>query len=108
MTIVDVDAFFGIEINEFPVRIAEVAMWLMDHQMNLRLSEAFGQYFVRLPLKKSAKIVQANALQSIGRTVLPREHCNYVLGNRGLCRKALSNRGTALPIWKSQCWDLKI
>ena len=34
------------------MRIAEVAMWLMDHQMNVLLSEAFGQYFVRLPLKK--------------------------------------------------------
>ena len=48
----DVDAFYGIEISEWPARIAEVAMWLMDHQMNIRLSEAFGQYFVRLPLKK--------------------------------------------------------
>src|SRR6188474_1358071 len=30
---VDVDSLFGIEINEFPCRIAEVAMWLVDHQM---------------------------------------------------------------------------
>ena len=49
----DVDAFYGIEISEWPARIAEVAMWLMDHQMNIRLSEAFGEYFVRLPLRKS-------------------------------------------------------
>ena len=55
MSLVDVDAFFGIEISEWPARIAEVAMWLMDHQMNVRLSEAFGQYFVRLPLTKSPK-----------------------------------------------------
>ena len=53
----DVDAFYGIEISEWPARIAEVAMWLMDHQMNLRLSEAFGQYFVRLPLRKCPNIV---------------------------------------------------
>ena len=60
---VDVDQFFGIEYDEFAVRIAEVAMWLIDHQMNLKVSNEFGQYFVRLPLKKSAKIIHGNALQ---------------------------------------------
>jgi hypothetical protein len=79
--LVDVDAMYGIEINEFPARIAEVAMWLIDHQMNQKLSEAFGQYFVRLPLKKSAKIVHANALRTDWNDVLPREKCSYVLGN---------------------------
>ena len=60
LSLVDVDAFYGIEISEWPARIAEVAMWLMDHQMNVRLSEPFGQYFVRLPLRKSPKIVLGN------------------------------------------------
>ncbi len=78
---VDVDAFYGIEISEWPARIAEVAMWLMDHQMNIRLSEAFGQYFVRLPLKKRPTIVCQNALRLDWRTVLPPEECSYVLGN---------------------------
>ncbi len=60
---IDVDSFYGIEIEEFPARIAEVAMWLMDHQMNIKLSEAVGDYFVRLPLQKSANIANANALR---------------------------------------------
>jgi 23S rRNA A1618 N6-methylase RlmF len=59
----DVDMMYGIEYEEFPARIAEVAMWLIDHQMNMQISNEFGQYFVRLPLKKAAKIVQADALQ---------------------------------------------
>ncbi|WP_411725536.1 class I SAM-dependent DNA methyltransferase [Methyloglobulus sp.] len=59
----DVDQFYGIEIEEFPAQIAQTALWLMDHQMNLRVSEEFGSYFVRLPLKKSAKIVHGNALR---------------------------------------------
>lgn len=59
---VDVDQFYGIEYEEFPARIAEVAMWLIDHQMNLRISEEFGMYYARLPLKKSAKIFQGDAL----------------------------------------------
>ncbi|MBT3385316.1 MAG: class I SAM-dependent DNA methyltransferase [Prolixibacteraceae bacterium] len=60
---IDVDQFFGIEYDEFASRIAEVAMWLIDHQMNMRISEEFGQYFIRLPLKKSAKIINGNALR---------------------------------------------
>ena len=59
----NVDQFYGIEYEEFPARIAEVAMWLIDHQMNMLISNEFGQYFVRLPLKKAAKIVHGNALQ---------------------------------------------
>ncbi len=78
---VDVDAFYGIEISEWPARIAEVAMWLMDHQMNIRLSEEFGQYFVRLPLTKSPTIVCGNALRLDWKQVLPPEDCSYVLGN---------------------------
>jgi len=59
----DVDMMCGIEYEEFPARIAEVAMWLIDHQMNMQISNEFGQYFVRLPLKKAAKIVHADALE---------------------------------------------
>ena len=59
----NVDQFYGIEYEEFPARIAEVAMWLIDHQMNMIISNEFGQYFARLPLKKAAKIVNGNALQ---------------------------------------------
>ncbi|MCY3022321.1 MAG: class I SAM-dependent DNA methyltransferase [Planctomycetota bacterium] len=78
---VDVDQFFGIELGEWPVRIAEVALWLMDHQMNLRVSEAFGQTFERLPLRSTPHIVQGNALRLDWREVLPPAEGVYVLGN---------------------------
>ncbi len=81
LSCVDVDAFTGIEIQEWPARIAEVAMWLMDHQMNIRLSEAFGEYFVRLPLRKSAHIHLGNALRFDWKAILPPDQCSYVLGN---------------------------
>ena len=58
----DVDQFHGIEIGEFPVRIAETAMWMMDHIMNNRLSLEFGQTYARIPLEKSPHIVVGNAL----------------------------------------------
>ncbi len=67
---VDVDQFGGIEYDEFPARIAEVAMWLIDHQMNMLVSEEFGQYIVKLPLRKAAKIVNGNALRIDWNTIL--------------------------------------
>jgi hypothetical protein len=78
---VDVDQFYGIEIEEFPVQIAQVALWLVDHQMNLKVSEEFGAYFVRIPLKHAATIVHGNALRIDWNDVLPAERCAYVLGN---------------------------
>ena len=81
LALVDVDQFYGIEISEWPARIAEVAMWLMDHQMNLKLSATFGEYFVRLPLRKSPTIVCGNALRLDWKEILPPKKCSYVLGN---------------------------
>ena len=78
---IDVDQFFGIEIEEFAAQIAQVAMWLMDHQMNLRVSEEFGLYFARIPLRTSPHIVHGNALRVDWNEVLPAERCSYVLGN---------------------------
>lgn len=78
---VDVDQFAGIEYDEFAVRVAEVAMWLIDHQMNVKVSNEFGQYFVRLPLKKSAKIVHGNSLRIDWETVVEKEKLSFILGN---------------------------
>ncbi|GAB4212604.1 MAG: N-6 DNA methylase [Rhodoferax sp.] len=78
---INVDQFYGIEIEEFPAQIAQVALWLMDHQMNLRVSEEFGLYFARIPLRTSPHIVHGNALKLDWNEVLPAKRCSYVLGN---------------------------
>jgi hypothetical protein len=78
---INVDQFSGIEYEEFPARIAEVAMWLIDHQMNMLVSSEFGQYFVRLPLKKSAKIVHGNALNVDWESVVSKNELTYIIGN---------------------------
>ena len=77
----DVDQFSGIEIEEFPAQIAQVALWLVDHQMNVRVSEEFGMYFARIPLLSTPHIVNGNALRIDWATVLPPERCSYILGN---------------------------
>ena len=88
---VDVDQFYGIEYSEWPVRIAEVAMWLMDHQMNAQAAEAFGQRFERLPLRASPHIVQHNALRKDWNEILPHEQCSFVLGNPPFVGKKARN-----------------
>jgi len=77
----NVDQFFGIEIEEFPAQIAQVALWLMDHQMNLLVSEEFGLYFARIPLQTSSTIVCGNALRIDWETVIPARHVSYIMGN---------------------------
>ena len=81
LSAIDVDRFHGIEIDEFPARIAETAMWMMDHIMNNRLSLEFGETYVRIPLEKSPHIVHADALEIDWADVLPPGECDYVMGN---------------------------
>jgi hypothetical protein len=78
---VDVDQFYGIELSEFPARIAEVALWMMDHIMNNMLTVEFGDPYLRIPLKKSPHIHHADALETDWGSVLPPAQCSYVLGN---------------------------
>ena len=80
-SVIDVDQFHGIEIGEFPARIAETALWMMDHIMNSRLSLEFGQVYARIPLETAPHIVHGDALETDWAEVLPPEDCSYVFGN---------------------------
>ena len=86
---IDVDSLYGIEIEEFPARIAEVAIWLTDHQMNMELSQEFGLTYIRLPLKKSANIKNGNALQ-LDWDFVPKANLT-ILGNPPFIGKHLQN-----------------
>ena len=91
LSLLDVDQMFGIELEEFPARIAEVALWLTDHQANMDLSIRFTQRYIRIPLRKSPHIHVGNALRMDWKTVLPPEQCSYVLGNPPFVGKHLMN-----------------
>ena len=81
LSVINVNQFYGVELLDFPARIAETALWMMDHIMNVRLSQAFGQYFARIPLRASPHIHCADALEIDWNDVLPAERCSYVFGN---------------------------
>ncbi len=72
----NVDQFFGIEIDPTAVEIATVAMWLTDHQMNLKLGAR-----PRIPLRSKARIVCANALRHDWNEVIVASDCHFIVGN---------------------------
>ncbi|MEJ7808006.1 MAG: DNA methyltransferase, partial [Telluria sp.] len=78
---VSLGQFHGIEIEEFPAQVAQVAMWLTQHQMDLVAGEAFGEYFRHLPLDVSAQIRHGNALRLDWEAFVPPGKLNYILGN---------------------------
>jgi hypothetical protein len=78
---IDVDQVYGIEIEEFPAQVAQVAMWLVDHQMNIEASEIFGEPILRIPLQKSANIRLGNALHIDWAEFVPPSRLDYILGN---------------------------
>ncbi len=80
-TRVSIDQFYGIDIEEFPVRIAVTAMWLMDHQLNLELSAKVDIQRVTLPLNSSVNILHHNALVIDWNTFAPRKEIDYIIGN---------------------------
>ena len=76
-----IDQFYGIEIEEFPARIAEVAMHLIDHQMNLELDKMLGKYIPELPIKSSATIKNTDALSFDWDDLVSKKELSYILGN---------------------------
>lgn len=66
-----INQFWGFEINWWPAKIAETAMFLVDHQANLKLAAALGDAPERLPIRITAHIVHANALRLDWAKTLP-------------------------------------
>ena len=69
--------FHGIEIDEFAVLIARTAMWLKNHQCNIRTQIRFdGEVACHtLPLEDAAEVIHANSLRT------PWQAADYIFGN---------------------------
>ena len=81
LSVVRLAQFHGIELEEFPAHIAEVAMWMTEHLANIELGRTFGKVFADIPLTDSAKIVHGDALHIDWDSVLPHEQCFAIMGN---------------------------
>lgn len=82
-SLISLNNFFGIEIDDFAHEIARLSLWLAEHQMNQAFRKEFGHSRPALPLKDSGKIVRANACRIDWEEVCPKEDGDeiYILGN---------------------------
>lgn len=102
---VRVDQFYGIEIEEFPARIARTALYLMDHQCNRAVSTEFGEHYARFPIPAAPHIIIANALELDWNKVLPASRAEFVFGNPPFIGRGLvgaSHREELEAIWGSR------
>lgn len=60
---VNIDQFYGIEINDFAVNVAKAALWIAENQMMKETAQILGRNLEFLPLKTNATIVEGNALR---------------------------------------------
>ena len=72
---------YGIEILEWPSQVARIALFLTDHQENLKLERITGSSHVHFPLSKSASIICTNALTTSWESLLEIDSHTYILGN---------------------------
>lgn len=80
ITKIKIDNFYGIEIDEFSSKIAQVSMWFIEHQMNLKY-ESLDLHADNLPLKQYVNIKNANSLRIDWSEVIKPDNNVYILGN---------------------------
>ncbi|MBR5941464.1 MAG: hypothetical protein IKZ88_09430, partial [Neisseriaceae bacterium] len=74
--------FYGIEINDFAVSVAQTALWIAEIQMKRQTEEIFTDSQIEyLPLKSFAHFVEGNALRMDWNSVIAADKLNYIMGN---------------------------
>jgi hypothetical protein len=71
----------GIEIEEWPARIAQTALLLTEHQANNEMEKALGKAPDILPLEAVAGIRIENALRENWLDIIPEGHQVMIVGN---------------------------
>lgn len=100
--LVTVDHFYGIEISEWPARIAETAMLLVDHLANQHMALEFGLPPDRLPIRIAPTIVVGNAIHENWAEILPPSDDVIIVGNppfKGQGRKKSQEVADAEAAW---------
>lgn len=78
---VHIDQFYGIEINDFAVKVATTALWIAESQMLQETEKLLSRRLDFLPLKSYTNIAEGNALSIDWNNVVPNNKCNYIMGN---------------------------
>ena len=81
---VSIQQFYGIEINDFAVKVAKTALWIAEAQMwneTKKIISTMTNIGDFLPLETYENIVEANALRINWNDVVDNTKCNYIMGN---------------------------
>ena len=81
---VSIQQFYGIEINDFAVKVAKTALWIAEAQMwneTKKIVSTMGNINDFLPLESYDNIYEGNALRVDWNKVLPNTKCSYIMGN---------------------------
>lgn len=73
--------FYGIEINDFAVSVAQTALWIAESQMMAETADIVGMPLDFLPLKNYHHIIEGNALTIDWNSVIPTSQLSYIIGN---------------------------
>lgn len=94
---------FGIEVLEWPSQVARVALFLTDHQENLKLEKMTGAAPNRFPIQSGATIINENALQIDWGKEFKLDNSSYIFGNPPFVGARLMNqeqKNETRTIWK--------
>ncbi|MBQ3469296.1 MAG: class I SAM-dependent DNA methyltransferase [Bacilli bacterium] len=78
---VHINQFYGIEINDFAVKVATTALWIAESQMLQETERLLSRHLEFLPLKTYTNIVEGNALRIDWNDVISNNDCDYIMGN---------------------------
>lgn len=81
-SVINVESFYGIEIDDFAVEVAILSLWIAKHQMNTEFKEKFNVDLPLIPLRETGKICHGNATRLDWNTVCPNDGSEiYLIGN---------------------------
>lgn len=81
---VSIQQFYGIEINDFAVKVAKTALWIAEAQMwneTSKIISSINNINDFLPLESYDNIIEGNALIIDWNDVIPNTKCSYIMGN---------------------------
>lgn len=97
---ISLSQFYGIELDDFAHEIAILALWLVEHQMNVEFFKTFGRTNPALPLTEAGNIVQGNATRLNWEEVCPKNENDeiYILGNPPYLGARVQNKKQKLDL----------
>lgn len=95
---VEIDQFYGIEINDFAVTVAKTALWIAESQMLKETEDIILMHLDFLPLKTNAYIHEGNALRVDWEEIVPKDKLDYIMGNPPFVGQAFRTKEQALDM----------